>query len=599
MSTQTRAGDGTGVPTEIEIDDVGDITLPVEDILTGRGFITGKSGSGKSNSASVVIEELLDAGLTLAVIDTDGEYYGLKERYELLHVGAGDAVDLQVGPEHADKLASLALDDGVPIILDVSDFSDEGGAGPSANTARELVREFAGALFEREKDARQPFPLFVEEVHEYVPEGGGLDRLGQLLIQIGKRGRKRGLGLVGLSQRPADVKKDFITQCDWLVWHRLTWSNDTKVAGRVLGSEFRDPIEELADGEGFIMADWNSEIRRVQFRRKHTFDAGATPGLGDVERPELKSVSEGLVGELEEISSQEARRQDEVERLEAVIDEKDDRIDELEQQLQQAQDVGNAAQQFVDALRGGVDADDEPAAVPEDFDAQLTAKNERIAELEDVVDERDERIATLNEQLETAQTKADRVEQLEARVEAAEETERRLEYVRGVLEGDVDVGEQLVVEETDGAAAGEVETLRERVDELETENERLESALEDADSGVSVPTDYQSFVDEPAVQEAIADAKENAKHVSPRYVKGVVAAILQEGGEVDYEMIAELLGVSGTSNVGKAATALESRGIVEKVSQRPVSVDFDIESVAEIKRKNQRREQAQAAMDDL
>ena len=35
------------------------------------------------------------------------------------------------------------------------------------------------------------------------------------------------------------------------------------------------------------------------------FDAGETPDLDDYERPELKSVSGGLVGELEEISQRE------------------------------------------------------------------------------------------------------------------------------------------------------------------------------------------------------------------------------------------------------------------------------------------------------
>ncbi|MFW5919865.1 MAG: helicase HerA domain-containing protein, partial [Halanaeroarchaeum sp.] len=45
------------------------VSLPVVDVLTGRGFLTGKSGSGKSNTASVVLEELLDAGFPSLVVD--------------------------------------------------------------------------------------------------------------------------------------------------------------------------------------------------------------------------------------------------------------------------------------------------------------------------------------------------------------------------------------------------------------------------------------------------------------------------------------------------------------------------------------------------
>ncbi|MES3516866.1 MAG: DUF87 domain-containing protein, partial [Natronomonas sp.] len=288
------------------------VELPVVDVLTGRAFVTGKSGSGKSNTASVVAEKLLDRQFGVLIVDIDGEYYGLKEEYEILHVGGDEECDLQVGVEHAEKIADLALEKNVPIILDVSSFLDE-------SKARKLLTAVARQLFSKEKKHKQPFLLLVEEIHEYVPEGGGMDECGRMLIKVSKRGRKHGLGIVGISQRPADVKKDFITQCDWLVWHRLTWDNDTKVVGRVLGNDYADYVEELDDGESFLMTDWNEEIKPVQFERKRTFDAGATPGLDDFERPDLKSVSGDLVSELESITDEQRKR--------------DDRIEELQRQL--------------------------------------------------------------------------------------------------------------------------------------------------------------------------------------------------------------------------------------------------------------------------
>ena len=56
----------------IEISDAGD-SLPVVEVLTGRGVVLGKSGSGKSNSASVIVEELLDDGYPVLIVDVDGE----------------------------------------------------------------------------------------------------------------------------------------------------------------------------------------------------------------------------------------------------------------------------------------------------------------------------------------------------------------------------------------------------------------------------------------------------------------------------------------------------------------------------------------------
>ncbi|OYR51106.1 ATPase [Halorubrum sp. Ea1] len=325
------------------------VELPVVDVLTGRSFITGKSGSGKSNTASVVIENLLDNGFPVMIVDTDGEYYGLKEEYEILHAGADDECDIVVSPEHAEKLATLALDQNVPIILDVSGYLEE-------ETANELLLEVVKQLFAKEKRMKKPFLLVVEECHEYIPEGGGMDETGKMLIKVGKRGRKHGLGIVGISQRPADVKKDFITQCDWLCWHRLTWDNDTKVVGRILGSKYSSAVEDLGDGEAFLMTDWDESIRRIQFHRKATFDAGATPGLDDFERPELKSVSSDLVGELQSISDEKERRESEIADLRQELDKKDRRIADLERELEEARDLSSMADQFAQALLGKAEA---------------------------------------------------------------------------------------------------------------------------------------------------------------------------------------------------------------------------------------------------
>ncbi|MFA1611165.1 ATP-binding protein [Halobellus rubicundus] len=329
-------GDGQSAPgTPVE--------LPVVDILTGRGFITGKSGSGKSNTASVVIENLLSNNFPVLIVDTDGEYYGLKEQFELLHAGADEECDIVVSPEHAEKLANLALEQNVPIILDVSGYLDD-------DEAQELLTAVARHLFAKEKKLKKPFLMLVEECHEYIPEGGGMTEAGKMLIKIGKRGRKHGLGIVGISQRPADVKKDFITQCDWLVWHRLTWNNDTKVVGRILGSEYADAIEEMDDGEAFLVTDWSESLRRVKFHKKQTFDAGATPGLEDFERPDLKSVDGDLVSELQDISDEKARRESEIADLKQELEKKEQRIQQLERELEEARDLSQMAEQFAQAM---------------------------------------------------------------------------------------------------------------------------------------------------------------------------------------------------------------------------------------------------------
>jgi intein/homing endonuclease len=318
------------------------------DVELNDNFLANGVFVHNSNTASVFVEKLLDNGFGLLIVDIDGEYYGLKEEYEILHAGADEECDVQVTEDHAEKLATLALEQNVPIILDISSFLDE-------KRAKSVLTAVARHLFAKGKKRKQPYLVLVEEVHEYIPENGSVGECGKMLIKIGKRGRKHGLGIVGISQRPADVKKDFITQCDWLVWHRLTWNNDTKVVRRILDGEYATAVEDLDDGEGFLMTDWSESVRRVQFQRKRTFDAGATPGLEDFERPDLKSVSDGLVSELEEIRDERETRENRIAQLREELDRKNSRIAELEKELQDARDMSRMASQFVDALVGHVE----------------------------------------------------------------------------------------------------------------------------------------------------------------------------------------------------------------------------------------------------
>lgn len=548
----------------VALDGADEVTLPVVDVLTGRGFLTGKSGSGKSDTASVVIEELLAGGFPVLVVDTDGEYWGLKETFEILHVGADEECDIQVGPEHAEKLAALALDENVPIILDVSGYLAESDASG-------LIRETARHLFAKEKKRKKPFLILVEEVHEYIPQTGGLDDTGEMLVTIGKRGRKHGLGLVGISQRPADVKKDFITQCDWLCWHRLTWDNDTSVVRRVLGSEYADTISDLADGEAFLMADWDDAIRRVQIRRKKTFDAGATPDLGAFERPELKSVSDDLVADLEAISERTRREEDRIAELEARVKDLHEEKDALEDELESARDMRDLAQQMAEGLQ----ATDETSTVASETVDELV--DERNA-LRSQMEERDARIKDLEQQIADLERYEARIEQLDAI--NPDDAEEALERLAAALGMDVD---------------GNAEKWRRKYQQA---HERVQ-ALEAQETEVTAPDEYDGFVEDEDVRAAIEDATANSD-ASPRYVKGVVAGILQRGGSASRREIADDLGIETTHHIHTAMQALEERNVVTvSGAGDEETADFAFEHIDALHERQARQRRTEEVMDRL
>ncbi len=555
------------------------VSLPVVQLLTGRGFVTGKSGSGKSNSASVVAEELLEAGYPLLIVDTDGEYYGLKEEYEMLHAGADEECDIQIGPEHAEQMASLALEENVPIILDVSGYLDEA-------EANELLRETARQLFIKEKKLKKPFLLVVEEVHEYIPEGGGIGETGKMLIKIGKRGRKHGLGIMGISQRPADVKKDFITQANWLVWHRLTWENDTNVVGRILGAEYADAVSDLGDGQAFVQTDWTEvDVRTVQFRRKRTFDAGATPGLDDFERPELKSVSETLVGDLQAISERTQREESQIEELQSELAEREARITDLEDELASARDVSAAARQMADALSTNSIQTELPGSSEE-----LRRLHEELVTLEDEREELETEIDALESERADQEQKlgamTDKLESAHAEIERLERINERLRDRMQTLERQRETGGAMSVSERETAGTTETETeaktqttpIIEGEDDREFGyTDRKEPPLEVTDILVAGDeSQIETLLSQSPIDDHLSSASRDSRCSVP-VAREIVGTLVAEGA-MSTEAVADHVGRTAIA-VQSLLSELRTRGVVDRSADGTYAIDEAVVAV--------------------
>lgn len=86
---------------------------------------------------------------------------------------------------------------------------------------------------ERRKD---PLLLVCEEAHRYVPDRGEAQyREAQDAVRrIAKEGRKYGLGLMLVSQRPSDVESTVLSQCNSWIILRLTNGKDQEHVGRFL-----------------------------------------------------------------------------------------------------------------------------------------------------------------------------------------------------------------------------------------------------------------------------------------------------------------------------------------------------------------------------
>ena len=304
-----------------------DLSLETQAFVGRSVAVLGITGSGKTNTAAVLIEELLTQGLPMTIVDIEGEYWGLKQSYDLLIAGRSEHAELEIGPDNAAQLAKISVQRGISVILDLSDYTQD--------EQYDFLVAYFQSLWDVAGKERKPYQIILEEAHEWVPQGTRTP-LKQLLTRIALRGRKRGLGIILMSQRSAKVEKDVLTQVPLLFLHKVVHPVDLKVYKELIplpGTRVETMVGALQLGEAIIV--FNQNVTAAHVRPRHTFHAGATPTLGTTVEPELRRIDEKMLRELQALLKPEkqtatgpnqARR---IKELEQVVAAKDAEIAEL------------------------------------------------------------------------------------------------------------------------------------------------------------------------------------------------------------------------------------------------------------------------------
>lgn len=109
---------------------------------------------------------------------------------------------------------------------------------------------------------RHPVALFCDEAHLYIPERAQGNVASDISIsifeRIAKEGRKYGVGLVVISQRPSEVNRTVLSQCNNLIAMRLTNAEDQGVVRRLLPDSlggFSGLLPILDTGEALVVGD--------------------------------------------------------------------------------------------------------------------------------------------------------------------------------------------------------------------------------------------------------------------------------------------------------------------------------------------------------
>lgn len=113
-----------------------------------------------------------------------------------------------------------------------------------------------------ERSNRHPIALMCDEAHLYIPERASAESSDAVSVQIferiAKEGRKYGIGLVVISQRPSEVNRTVLSQCSNVIAMRLTNGDDQIVIKRLLPDSlgsFGDLLPVLDTGEALVVGD--------------------------------------------------------------------------------------------------------------------------------------------------------------------------------------------------------------------------------------------------------------------------------------------------------------------------------------------------------
>ncbi|MBS3791936.1 MAG: DUF87 domain-containing protein [Candidatus Bipolaricaulota bacterium] len=325
-----------------------DLDFSLDEIIGKCIGILGIRGSGKSNTAGVIFEELLKHNYPLTVVDIDGEYFGLKEEYELLVIGEGKNVDITIEPEDAPQVAEISLKQSIPVILDLSGYLKE--------EQRKMLKHYFTALWNWAGKLRKPYMIGIEESHEFIPQGKKSE-LKEIITRLSLRGRKRGLGAVIISQRSAKVEKDVLTQAGMLFLHRVVHEADMKVYNDLLPwkkGQVREKVNQLDTGDCIYLDE--KTTKQIYVRERSTFHAGFTPSLDTVETPQLKQVGESIIDAIEEAKKKGERKK-------SRVDELEEQVEELQEELSKKTEKVKELKRTAETL-GYIEVDLDPPDLP-------------------------------------------------------------------------------------------------------------------------------------------------------------------------------------------------------------------------------------------
>lgn len=142
---------------------------------------------------------------------------------------------------------------------------------------------------------KQPILIVLEEAHNYLRSGEN-SISSRTVERIAKEGRKYGVGLMLVTQRPSELDETVLSQCGTIIALRMNNSKDRGHVSAAIQDELRtivDMLPSLRTGEAIVSGEGVSIPSRIQFNKLANAPKSADPEISKQwNRPYARSEEE-------------------------------------------------------------------------------------------------------------------------------------------------------------------------------------------------------------------------------------------------------------------------------------------------------------------
>lgn len=232
-----------------------DANIDLQVLVNSRLLVQANSGGGKSWILRKILEES-NGKVQQIVLDLEGEFSTLREKYDYLLVGSDG--DIPADIKSSGLLAKKVLQLGVSVIIDLYELKQ--------HERIMYVKNFLDSMINAPKSLWHPCLVVIDEAHIFAPEKGKSEALSSV-IELCTRGRKRGYCAILATQRLSKLNKDAVAECN------------NKLIGRT-GLDL--DMKRVADELGFTGKDKMLSLRNLKAGDFWAFGPAMSPGVNKI-----------------------------------------------------------------------------------------------------------------------------------------------------------------------------------------------------------------------------------------------------------------------------------------------------------------------------